>query len=60
MLSATVFMALVQQYRNENISPISIQYTSDNLEFIRRELKHKHYEESYSNATLTSEYDVTE
>ena len=60
MLSATVFIALLQQYRQENITPVKVQYTSDNLELIRRELKHTNYRDSYPNTTLTAEYDVTE
>ena len=38
ILSATVFIALLQQYREENITSLKLQYTSNNLELVRREL----------------------
>ena len=60
MLSATIFIALLQQYRGETITPVKVQYTSDNLELIQRDLKHTRYRDSYPNVTLTAEYDVTE
>ena len=60
MLSATVFIALLQQYQKENITSVKVQYTSDNLELVRRESNHTRYRDSYPIAALTAEYDVIE
>ena len=42
------------------MTSVKVQYTSNNLELVRRELKHNHYRDSYPNAMLTVEYNVTE
>ena len=61
MLSATVFMALVEQYRSHDIMTIAIWYTSNNMEeLIKREVEHKHCEEAYPNTTIIVKYDITE
>ena len=60
MLSASVFVALLQQYSKFENDPLSIIYVSDNLELIRKENNHKNYNNPYANATLSPEFDVTE
>ena len=42
------------------MATLKVQYTSENLELVRRELKHNHYRDLYPNAALTAECDVTE
>ena len=60
MLSASVFMVMIQLYRDEATIMIKMRYISDNLELINRGIEHGGYEESYPNTTLRAEYHVAE
>ena len=60
MLSATVFLAMLQQYQQGTSKQLDVRYISDNMEIIKRGREHKEYTESYANTTLRAEYDVTE
>ena len=60
MLSASVFIAPLQQYSKFENDPLSIIYVSHNLNLIRKESSHKNYNNPYANTTLSSEFNVTE
>ena len=60
MLSASVFVALLQQYSKFENDTMPIIYVSDNLELIRKENNHENYNNPYTNTTLSPESDVTE
>ena len=59
MLSASVFIAMVKQYKSNQEKVLKVKYVSDNLELVKRGQEHKTYEESYANTTLRAEYDLT-
>ena len=46
MLSASVFMAMIQLYTHEATSTIKMRYIIDNLELINRGIEHGGYEVS--------------
>jgi hypothetical protein len=58
ILSVTTCIALINQYLE--IETMKIVFILDNSELIRRLKVHKHYDETYPNETLKSEFDVTE
>ena len=60
ILSASVFVALLRQYRKFKTNPLSIIFVSNNLELIRKESSHKKYNNPYTNTTLSPEFDVLE
>jgi len=60
MLSAAVFLAMIQQYQQGPPKQLDVRYISNNMELIKeRGREHKEYTESYANTTLRAEYDVT-
>ena len=58
MLAATVFMTLIGEYTNRK--DICIQRISDNEELINRCKAHQTYIDTYPNAAVKGEYDITE
>ena len=60
MLSATLFLAMIQQFTSFMFPTIKVHYCADNLELIKRQQAHAHYTLPYSNTTLGAEFDLTE
>ena len=60
MLSVSLFVSVLQQYRGTPCSPLRVHFACDNLELVRREHRHTTYSDPYPNTTLTPEFDVTE
>ena len=60
MLSASVFMAMIQLHRQEALTKIKMKYISANLEFINGGIEHGGYKESYPNTNLRAEYEMIE
>ena len=58
MLAATLFMTLVGEYTNTK--DICIHRISDNEELINRCKAHQNYIDTYPNAAVKGEYDITE
>ena len=59
MLSATVFLAMLQQYQQGTSKQLDVRYISDNMELIKRGREHKEYTESYANTTLRAAVSYT-
>ena len=60
MLPASVFVAMVKQYKSNQEKVMKVKYVSDNMELVKRGREHKTYKEYYANTILRVEYDLIE
>ena len=51
---------MVKQYNSNQERVTKVKFVSDNMELVKRGREHQSYVESYVNATLRAEYDLTE
>ena len=60
MLSASLFIAMIQEFTQFSFNKIKMVFAADNKSLIDRQNQHKQYTTPYSNATLAAEFDLTE
>ena len=60
MLSASLFIGMVQVYANFAFSSIPVLFAADNSALIRRQTERLGFTNCYPNLTLASEFDLTE
>ena len=60
MLSASLFIGMVQVFTNFAFSSIQVIFAADNSALIRRQTERLGFTNCYPNLTLASEFDLTE